>query len=394
MPSPITIPRLGWNMDEGTFVGWLKQDGDSIRPGDPLFTLEGEKATEDVEALDAGTLRIAPEAPRPGTKLPVGAVIGYLVQPGEAITREGEAPAELARPEPRPPGGSHAFPARSVAAHRGSPAVSPRARRVAAELGVDWTRLQGSGKTGRIRERDVRAAVQAQPTSAPEVEAVPVTAVRRTIAERMLASARSTAPVTLTTTADASNLVNLRRQFQAAQEGDVPSYTDFLAKLAALALRGHPLLNARWDGEQIILCKSINIGIAVDMDSGLMVPVLRDVPGLGLRQLAFQARDLAERARRRALKAHELEGGTFTLTNLGSYGIDAFTPILNYPQSAILGVGRIRRQPAVVGNEVVAREQLTLNLTFDHRVVDGAPAARFLQALVRLVENPGPALLA
>jgi pyruvate dehydrogenase E2 component (dihydrolipoamide acetyltransferase) len=273
------------------------------------------------------------------------------------------------------------------------PSASPRARRAAVELAVDWTKLRGSGRTGRIRERDVRAAAGNAHSFVRSTQySVPVTPIRQTIAARLLASTHSTAPLTITTTADAANLVNLRNQFKASGE-IVPSFTDILAKLTAAALRGHPLLNATWADDQIIVNKDIHIGIAVDTDAGLLVPVLRDVPSFGLRQLATAARELIERARSGKLKAEEMQGGTFTITNLGNYGIDAFTPIINPPQCAILGMGRIQRQPVVSGNEIVIREQVTLSLTFDHRIVDGAPAARFLQTLVRLVENPGPALV-
>lgn len=270
-------------------------------------------------------------------------------------------------------------------------AASPRARRVARELGIDWTQLHGSGRGGRIREQDIRTAAPQHPTRR-NPDAVPVSARRQTIAARLQSGARSAVPVTLTTTADATNLVNLRRQFKAT-EGLLPTYTDFLAKLAAAAIHDHPLLNASWADDQIIVNKPIHIGIAVDVALGLLVPVLRDVPSLGLRALAAASRDLIERARQGKLKAEDMEGGTFTITNLGNYGIDAFTPIINPPQCAILGIGRIQRQPIVSGDAVVSREQVTLSLTFDHRIVDGAPAARFLQTLVRLIENPAPALV-
>lgn len=271
--------------------------------------------------------------------------------------------------------------------------ASPRARRAAHELGLDWTKVRGSGRTGRIRERDVRAFAGASYSAAKTLRAVPLTARRQAIAARLQSAARSVVPVTLTTTADATNLVNLRRQFKSS--GDVvPTYTDFFAKLAAAALREHPLVNASWADDQIALNEDIHVGIAVDTESGLLVPVVRDVPKLGLRQIAAITRELIDRARRGKLKAAEMEGGTFTVTNLGNYGIDAFTPIINPPQCAILGIGRIQRQPVVSGDAVAIRDQVTLSLTFDHRVVDGAPAARFLQTLVRLVENPGPALVA
>jgi pyruvate dehydrogenase E2 component (dihydrolipoamide acetyltransferase) len=396
MAVAVTIPRLGWNMDEGIFVAWLKQDGDRVRPGDALFSLEGEKATEDIEALDGGILRIGPDGPKEGQTLPVGAVVAYLVETGERAPFEDSPPASapaakvnLERPAP-----AAVVRQTSASAPGRRPASSPRARRVAAELGIDWAQLRGSGRAGRIRERDVREAATSRTPAAMSGRELPVSAVRKTIAERMLASARSTAAVTLTTTVDATNLVNLRNQFKAASGEPVPSYTDFLVKLTAFALREHPLLNASWAGEHVVVPAELHIGLAVDTEAGLLVPVLRDVPGLGLRAVAARSRELIERARQGKLRAEEMHGGTFTVTSLGAFGVDAFTPIINYPQCAILGVGRIQRRPAAEGERVVVRDQLTLSLTFDHRVVDGAPAARFLQSLSRLVENPGPALVA
>jgi pyruvate dehydrogenase E2 component (dihydrolipoamide acetyltransferase) len=404
MAIEITIPRLGWNMEEGVFIGWLKQDGDTVRSGESLFSLEGEKATEDIECLDSGILRIPPHAPKPGEKVAVGAVIGYLLGQGESVGwAESSRPTASTSRAPQHPDaiqarrGNEGMTARGLEdSARPTPvkAASPRARRVARELGIDWTTLKGSGRTGRICERDVRIAAPASKHSVVGTQhAISLTSIRQTIAARMLASAHSTVPVTLTTTADAANLVNLRNQFKTSQDV-VPSYTDFFAKLAAAALREHPLLNAAWADDQIIVNEDIHIGIAVDTEVGLMAPVVRDVPKLGLRQIATKSKELAERARQGKLKAEEMQGGTFTITNMGSHGIDAFTPIINPPQCAILGVGRIQRRPVVRGDAVDIREQVTLSLTFDHRIVDGAPAARFLQALVRLVENPGPALVA
>lgn len=420
MPVPVTIPRLGWNMEEGTFAGWLKQDGDTIRPGDTLFSLESDKATEDVESLDGGVLRIPADGPRVGDKLPVGRVIAHLVQPGEAVPAVapvagvmGAAKSENGGPKPdhaagpaarrlaRELGvdlgqvasreGSGRVTAEDVRRHHGRPAISPRARRVAAELNVDCSGIRGTGKTGRIRERDVRAAAGAAARPAT------MSPTRRLIAERMLHSARSTAPVTLTTRADATNLVNLRGQFQSAGPAaaePVPGYTDFLVKLSAVALRQHPHLNARWEGGNVVPRESVDIGIAVDTEAGLLVPVIRDVNGLTLRQVAARSRDLVERARKRKLSAAEMRGGTFTVSSLGTYGVDAFSPVINYPEIAILGVGTIRREPVAVGEQVVVRDVVTLSLTFDHCAIDGAPAAKFLQSLCKVIEAPGPWLLA
>jgi pyruvate dehydrogenase E2 component (dihydrolipoamide acetyltransferase) len=371
MALAICIPRLGWNMEEGTFLGWLRRDGESVRAGEPLFTLEGEKAAQEVEAVEDGVLRIDPGGPATGAVVPVGRVIGHLLQTGEAP------------PEPAANHLAHAA--------RDRPRSSPLARRIARELNIDWTTLRGSGSSGRIRKADVLAAAVAEKTQ-PPARPAPVGNTRRTIAARMVESHRATAPVTLTTTVDATNLVNLRGQFRAAG-GDVPSYTDFVVKLAALALKDHPLLNARWEGDRIEVADRVHVGIAVDTESGLLVPVIRGADGLGIRQVAECSRDLIARARSGSLKADEMQGGTFTITNLGAFGIEAFTPIINLPECAILGMGRIAREPVMVGERVEGRERMTLSLTFDHRIVDGAPAARFLQDVGRRIENPGPWLL-
>jgi pyruvate dehydrogenase E2 component (dihydrolipoamide acetyltransferase) len=372
MANPITVPRLGWNMEQGIFIGWLKADGAKVRAGESLFTLESEKSTEDIEALDDGVLHIPANTPQKGEVVAVGAIIGYVLEPGEPIPT---APRLVAKPTQ----------ATVTVAKTHSPAVdvptsdrqasSPRARRAASRLGVDWRSAKGTGQGGRIRERDVLAL------------ATPANATRRVIAERMLTSHRSTAPVTLMTTVDATNLVQLRQRWK-ADGALVPSYTDLLVKLTAAALAQHPVLNARWDKDRIVPSQDIHIGIAVDTDAGLVVPVVRDVLRLSLRELSQRSRDLIERARRRSLSASDMQGGTFTVTSLGAFGIDAFTPIINYPECAILGVGRIRRCPVVFEDQIVIRDQVTLSLTFDHRVTDGAPAARFLQTLSAAIDNP------
>ncbi len=383
MAVEITIPRLGWNMEEGVFVGWLKQDGDSVSPGEALFTLEGEKATEDIECLDKGVLRIAPGGPAAGDKIAVGAVIGYVTAADEEWSARGVVAIQTETTPAAPV--SIAAPADRTPRHRAT--ASPRARRAARELGVDWNTVQGGGRTGRIRERDVRATAGSAPSQTA------VSPLRKTIAERMTTSLRSTAPVTLTTAVDVSNLVNLRGQFKSSGDSVIPSYTDFLVKLAAAALQKHPALSARWTDAEIIAARSLDIGIAVDTDAGLFVPVVRDVPSLSIRQVATCTRDLAERARAAKLQSSEMHNGVFTITNLGAFGVDVFTPIINFPQCAILGVGRIQHRPVAAGDKVLICEQVTLSLTFDHRIVDGAPAARFLQTLSQMLESPSPWLM-
>ena len=236
---------------------------------------------------------------------------------------------------------------------------------------------------------------------------------RRVIADRMVAALRATAPVTLTSRASATNLLNLRDQFKAAaarpelENADsvmpnptepsvtVPSITDLLVKIAAVALARHPEVNARWQDDRIVESPDIHIGVAVDDASGLIVPVIHDVPRLGVRQVGSRLRELIAKARAHRLTAAELSGGTFTVTNLGMLGIDVFTPILHSPQTAILGVGAIRREPVVTPDDrVIPGDVMTLNLTFDHRVIDGAPAARFLRTLVEMIESPAAWLVA
>ncbi len=387
MAIPITVPRLGWNMDQGVFVGWLKANGATVRAGEPLFTLESEKATEDIECLDDGILHIPVDGPQKGDVVLVGTTIGFLLQPEEPIPTARKPSPSPQQAEPMPTESTARMRDTST---RHRPASSPRARRAATELGIDWRKANPSGRTGRIRERDVLAL---NATLAQE-PVPPIPSLRRVIAERMAASHRSTAPVTLTTTTDATELVNLRNRWKTAESSDdpVPTYTDLFVKLTALALEKHPVLNSRWEEDRIVAPEAVHIGIAVDTDAGLVVPVVRDVPRLSLRELSIRSRDLIERARQRKLSTSELQGGTFTVTSLGAFGIDAFTPIINYPECAILGIGRIRRCPAVIEGQVAIRDQVTLSLTFDHRITDGVPAARFLQTLSALIENPKGAL--
>ncbi len=374
MAIEIVVPRLGWSMEEGTFSGWLKQNGDRVSAGEQLFALESDKVTMDVESLDSGILYLPPDAPQAGAAVIVGQRLGYLLAPGELPPEEPLLLPELVVPA-TPNDAEPALASSAVPVPRRQ-LITPRARRVASELAVDTAALPGTGRNGRIREADVRAASPA--------ETAPITTLRRTIATRMLDSHRNTAPVTLTTRADATALIAVRNQWTPA-----PSFADIIAKLAAMALESHPTLGGRWDGDRILLASRINIGIAVDTPQGLLVPVLRDVGATSLADLASRSRELVAAALGRRLRAEDVTGGTFTITNLGAFGVDAFTPIINYPETAVLGLGAIRKEPVVLHTgEIAARERMTLSLTFDHRVVDGAPAARFLQAVVRLIETP------
>jgi pyruvate dehydrogenase E2 component (dihydrolipoamide acetyltransferase) len=277
------------------------------------------------------------------------------------------------------------------------PRVTPVARRTAQVLGVDLEALRGSGPGGRVTKADVEAAVTAPsppaPAEVPAVEGVPMTGLRRIIAERMAASHAATARVTLVTEAEATAIVEAREQLKAsvAEEwGFAPGYNDLLGLIVARALREFPYMNARLgeDGSSIEHLQSVNLGLAVDTKRGLLVPVVRNADQKGLRAIASEFRTLVERARAGRSLPDDLTGGTFTVTNLGMYDVDAFTPIINPPEAAILGAGRIQPKAVVREGEIVSRHMWTLSLTFDHRLVDGAPAARFLQRIKQLIENP------
>jgi pyruvate dehydrogenase E2 component (dihydrolipoamide acetyltransferase) len=371
-------------MDEGTFVHWLKRDGNEVRPGQPLFALESDKSTEDVEAIDAGILRIPADSPAPGDRVKVGQVLGWLVEPGEAAPSECGVQSAESIPEAVavPPPGERRGVSPPVVGRR--VAISPRARRVAWELGVDWKLVRGTGRTGRIRERDVRAAAGQGPAG----RLIPHTALRRTVAARMVAGVTQAAPVTLSVKVDAGGLVEMRRQYREAGGAIVPGYTDLLIKVVAVALRRHPLLQAQWREEGLFVPARVDVAFAVDTEAGLLAPVVRDADRLGVREVARTSRELIELARAGRLPAERMRDGTFTVSNLGMFGVDAFTPIIQLPQCATLGIGRIVREPAVVGDAVVPRERMTLSLTFDRRVVDGAPAARFLDDVRQAVEQP------
>jgi pyruvate dehydrogenase E2 component (dihydrolipoamide acetyltransferase) len=445
MAQEIIIPRLGWSMEEGTFVAWLKSEGDFVKRGDALFELEGEKATQEIEAVDEGLLRIPITGPKPGSVHKVGAIIGYLVgandsipalaNPSQQVNIEviNEADSIVASPSVRQlarkvgvqlsqvkatgPRGrilqEDVHQAKSILSENAQEPIisnvskmssqqvaSPRARRLASSLGIDWKLLIGSGAAGRVRECDVKAASTDLPsaiTAAGKAQRIPISKKRRLIAQRLVASRQLTVPVTLTTKADATNLVNLRNQFKSTNgTHPIPSFQDIITKLVAEVLKQHMFLAGRWDEDVIVLPAhhELHIGMAVDTEDGLLVPVIRNVAGLTLRDVAAQSKSLVQQAREGKITAAQMQGGVFTITNLGAFGIDSFTPVINYPEAAILGLGAIRKEPVFLDDgQVVAQLQLALSLTFDHRIVDGAPAARFLQSLVSAIANPSAFLL-
>lgn len=379
MPA-ITVPRLGWSMEEGTFVEWLKADGDTVSVGEPLFVLESEKSTETVEAIDAGVLRIRADAPRGGETVKVGQVLGYVGESslplGERVPEADESMAilqvPLAQLQRRI---QHELDTDRAEGRRNA---SPRARRIASELGLDWRTLSGSGRNGRVRERDVRGV-------ASEGRLIPHTGTRKIIAARMVAGVTQAAPVTLTARANVKDIVAMR-----ALDSRVPGYTALLIRAAALALRDHPDLRSQWRDDGLFVPERIHIAFAVDTDAGLFAPVVRDADRCDIVAISRQVRDLAAQARAGTLPVEDTRGAVFTVSNLGMFGVEAFTPIINLPQCATLGAGRIVDELAVERNAILVRQLMTLSLTFDHRVTDGAPAARFLDSLRALLERPDP----
>lgn len=447
MAYKVVVPRLGLTMEEGRIVEWYKEDGETVEAGELLFAVETDKAVLDVEAPASGIVYHVPDLSP--NLLPIGFVIGYILAPGEEVPLPQVAVTAVAAATPAEAAVSTSAAASvQTASAGGRKLASPAARRRAKELGIDWRTIEhpGSGpitvayveeaarsreqvvrvqaspvarrlaeragidlaelavqkgkrQSGeRIKREDVEAAIAAReaaaapPPPAPVVgEAVPVTHIRRIIAQRMLESAHTTAPLTLTTEADVTELVALRERIKATlgPRGQVgPTYTDLIIRLTGLALQEHPMLNAYWKEDEIIAPTGIHIAVAVDTESGLLVPVVRDVLSKSVQQIAEEVRALAEKARSRQLGPDDLQGGTFTVTNLGMYGVDAFTSIINLPQCAILGVGRIISKPAAYNDEVTLRQMMALSLTFDHRVVDGGPAARFLKTIREYVEQP------
>ena len=405
MAIKIQLPRLGWSMEEGTFLEWLRKHGDLVKEGEPLFTLESDKAAQEVEALEGGRLALCPDSPMPGQIVKVGQVLGYLLTAGEsapeacADSGAQAASSDIGEPQTGTQSRSADAPTAlseksAVAAKPAEPGItaipaSPRARRAAREHNVDISTLRPTGKGGRIRERDILGARVAPAPTSSSMREVPLTPMRRTIANRMVNSLNNTAPVTLTCRCDATGIVTLRTQLKAAGAAVVPGVTDIIAKITAGALHEHPLLTAQWEAEHLLVPNDIHIGIAVDTEAGLLVPVLRDVYTTSLTAIATQSRRLFETARAGRLSSADMQGGCFTITNLGGFGIEGFTPIINHPETAILGLGAILLEPvALADGTLTSRRQMTLSLTFDHRILDGAPAARFLQTLRQRIEGP------
>ena len=468
MPHQVTMPMLGLTMEEGTITEWLKQPGDTVAKEEPLFVVETDKSAVEVGAPASGVLsQIIVQV---GQTVAVSVPIAVIAQPGEAVESVASAaPAASASPAAAiAPAASASAPAGSAPAPAAPRApgerlaVSPRARKVARELGVDVTTVTGTGPDGRIVERDVRAAAAAPaaaapaapervvasplarklaaehgvdlaqlqgtgpggritekdvtafvdarsaapaapaPATLPAVAAAtgafePLNRVRRITADRMAQSARSVARVTILMEVDMTEAVRFRTQLAPEFEkryGARLAYDAMIAKACAIALAEHPHVNAQWQEASDVqsaglrLQPNVNVGIAVAAETGLLVVVVRDADKKPLSGVNGDLMGMVAKSKAGGLGPDELSGGTFTITNLGGYGVEAFTPIVNPPETAILGIGRIAKRPAVVDGQIVPRDLMYLSLAFDHRVVDGAPAAQFLQRVKECLEAP------
>lgn len=376
MPVEIFMPRLTHDMAEGVLVQWYKREGDQVQKGEPLFAVETDKATVDVEAEASGYL----QGPRfaPGDRVPVGQLMGWIVAAGETLPEHDVTPKAFAAiPSPQEGG-------RIVA--------SPLAKRMAKEHGIDLRQIKGRGPHGRVTQADVLAywrqqSIQAAPLEEVPFDVYPLSPLQQTTGQRMLASSQTVPQFTLEIDVDMSEAC--RWQAQCAEWSGVKiSYTALIVKVVAQALRKHPRLNAAFIEQQLRVYREINIGIAMAVEQGLIVPVIRQADKMSVFQIQEALTQLRAKAQELKFASGELDTGTFTISNLGMYGIDAFRAIINAPQVAILAVGRIKERPIGVAGQIVLRPVMCLVLSVDHRALDGAQAAPFLVEVQRLLENP------
>jgi pyruvate dehydrogenase E2 component (dihydrolipoamide acetyltransferase) len=397
--SEVILPRLGQGMEAGTIVRWLKAEGDSVEKGEPLFELDTDKVTQEVEAEASGVLLkiVVPEG-----EVPVGTAIAYLGEAGEEVPAV-STPAEMARPEPQPTPAptqedgrpAEPAPAVSLQSPEGRVKASPLARRIARERGIDLAALAGTGPEGRIVAEDVERAgvapaeAPAAPAAAPgKAQRVELSTLRKTIARR-LTEAWTVPAFQISMSADMTKSQELRALLVDRHPQERPTVTDVLTRVCAIALMRHPAVNATFAGDAIDLHPAANVGLAVATDRGLVVPVINGADSRTVAGIAAVRADLVGRARDGKLTAEDLEGGTFTISNLGMYGVEQFIAVLNPPQAAILAVGAIEDRPVAREGRLVVRPMMTMTLTCDHRTIDGATAADFLRTVKDFLEEPG-----
>lgn len=410
MAFEILMPQLGLTMEEGTVTQWLKQEGDPVKAGEAVLEITTDKLTNEVTSEHDGVLLkiVAQE----GEDIPVKGLLGYIGQAGEQVG-DTAAPAPAAAPAQ-----ASAAPATPAAAPAAAPSgvrirISPYARKLAAGRGVDYSHLTGSGPSGRIVAKDILAAAEAQkaapaaPAAAPAAPApkkgglelmdgdtvVKLSGMRKVVAERMLQSHTEIPPVTQNTKVDVTALMQFRKSL-AETAGKKFSVNDLILKATAKVLRQHPEILVSYDNGQIIQRAHVNLGMAVALDAGLIVPVIRDADKMGLEELAAKAKDLATRAKNNQLTTDEYKGSTFSVSNLGMFGIETFTPIVNQPDAGILGVCAIQDELVMDDEGSISKHQIMrLSFTFDHRLIDGAVAAKFIMDLRDLLQSPMNILL-
>jgi pyruvate dehydrogenase E2 component (dihydrolipoamide acetyltransferase) len=399
------MPQLGLTMEKGAILQWIRAEGEQVTKGQPVVLIQTEKVEYEVEAPAAGTLLkvVAKE----GEELPVGGLMGILGQPGEDVSAL--LAASVAEPRaagPAPSKDNHEPRATSQEPGARTPRqpgerikISPVAKKLAQEHGIDIATIAGTGPEGRIVREDVELVIAAKSREpragsregvVPEV--IPLAGIRKVIFDRMGQSWREAARVTLFADADMTEVVRLRQAKGAEWERRFeikPSYSDLIHMAVARALREEPRINCRLDGQGVRIRKEVNLAFAVDLGEGLVAAVIKNADQKSLGDLAKEAQELAERARSGRLAPDDVADGTFTVTNLGGLGVESFTPIINPPQAGILGIGRIMEKPVVLGEDIHIRSMMTLSLVFDHRLIDGAPAAKFLAKVKELLEQPG-----
>jgi len=392
MATDVIMPALGVAQEKGTLLNWLKAEGQPVTKGEPLMEIETDKATVEIEAPASGIL--ANVMASAGDEVPVGNKIAVILAPGEAA-----APARVSVPDsqvkpvtqPNPPispfakGGSKGDFATRILA-------SPAARRIAKETGIDLASLKGTGPDGAVIAEDVLKSTANQvsaPGTPPKItQTVQLTPMRRIVGERMTKSKQTAPHFYLSMDADMTEITRRRNTFKEKGESLVPSINDFILSGCARALRDFPSLNAAFTDHGVEIYSDINIGMAVALEEGLVVPVIRNADRLSLQELAQQSRELAEKAQKKKLFPLDYEGGTFTVSNLGMFGVDNFIAIINPPQCAILAIGQVAARVVPHGEGIAVRPMMTMSLSADHRVVDGAIAARFLQEVKKLLERP------
>lgn len=415
MAFEIKMPQLGLTMEEGTVAQWLKQEGDTVAKGDVLLEITTDKLTSEIESeADGVLLKIVAKE---GEDVPVKGLLGYIGEAGETVGDAAPAAAPAAAaPAPAEVPAAAPAPAPAAKADGSRIRISPLARKTAAKLGVDYQNLAGSGPSGRIVQKDILAAAEAAkqqpapvaeaPAAAPAPaaksgelelmdgdEVVKLAGMRKVVAERMAKSAREIPTVTQNVKIDVTKLVAFRKQINETS-GQKFSMNDFILKAVANALRANPHILVSIDGNQIIKRAHVNLGMAVALDDGLIVPVIRDADKLSLSQISATAKDLAVRARENKLAMDEYKGSTFTISNLGMFGVETFDPIINQPDAGILGVCAVQDELDMDDEGKIFKKQvMRISFTFDHRLIDGAVAAKFELAIKELLEDPMRILL-